>query len=125
MFKIILSFLLSAFLFYPFYNSGELTVCTGGKSQGEFNVVSKKEVDKIIGFDGLSFSLSESELESLISRYRASMICSDTVDGVECFYYYSPSISKIEVVRGKKVNVHVVKANGKITVGIPFIYYGY
>lgn len=118
--KCILSFLLAVLLISPL-SKNEITVCKNGKSQGEFFLSSSVPS----GFDGVSFNLTEKKLAKLLDKYGCEKVHEYSADGVQNVYYYSKKISKIEVVSNKKVNFHVAKANGKITVGVPFIYYGY
>ncbi len=123
MLKIFACLTLLIFSFYPLKIFQGTTVCLGGKSSGEF--VALSSVEKLINCDGVSFCLAEEELLNLLDFYDCKKVYSNDIGGIENAYYYSSKISKKEVVGGKRVNFHVAKSNGKITVGIPFIYYGY
>ena len=104
-------------------SSGKVTVCVGGKSQGEFYAHS--EVYQNMGFDGVSFSLSQAEFENLISSYSFEKIAEFSFENAQILYFYSPKVLKKEVIKGKRVNLHAVKKGETYTVGVPFIYFGY
>jgi hypothetical protein len=125
MLKAIACFCLLTCLIFPFKNfSEEITVCKNGKSSGEF-LVASKDLRSIVNCDGVSFYLTEEELSTLLKFYDCKKVFSQTVLGIENIYFYSNKILKKEVIGGERVNFHVALSNGKIVVGIPFIYYGY
>ncbi|MBO7214209.1 MAG: hypothetical protein J6V66_01795 [Clostridia bacterium] len=125
--KIICALLsLSAVLFLNFpFHSGSVTVCRSGKSQGEFEKTAFCSVKNVVNFEGVSFSLTDAELNSVIKLYDCKKVHLYESGGVLNEYYYSKKISRVEVISGKKVNFHVAKTHGKVTVGVPLIYYGY
>ena len=77
-------------------------------------------------FKGESVVLDDREDKSeIIDYYRACPVFFETVDEIENEYYYSEKISAYITVNGKKVNVHISETDGKIAVGIPFIFGSY
>ena len=117
----VLGLIITACIVFPYPSSA--VACEGGKSQGEFTAV--EDISSLVNFEGLSFNLSNAQLKSVISAYDLKEVKKSEACGVLNIYYYSPKISRIQVIDGKKVNFHVAISDGLITVGVPFIYYGY
>ena len=63
--------------------------------------------------------------QNLVEEVGATLQFVEDVNGVKSFYYYSPKISKVQILNGKKVNLHVAVANNYIKIGSPFICGGY
>ena len=105
---------------------GEAVVVLSGKSGGEFISKQQLTADKVFSLDGSSFNLSsDSDIRLLVEKLNAK-ITHYFYDGeVENYYFFTEKLPKIEVIAGKKVNLHVAKSKGDITVGSPIIYYGY
>ena len=126
MLKVVACLFLAIALFYPIGSfSGEIAVCKGGKSSGEFILANGGEISKIVDFEGVSLSLTKEQIKSFLDGYDCKKVHSYTAGGVENIYYYSKKINKKELIFGKKVNVHIAVSNGEIILGVPFIYYGY
>ena len=100
-------------------------ICIGEKSAGTFKELNQATKIELLQRCGVSFSASEIEALKIIESANATLVYKSNVNGVENYYYYSPYINGKELVKGKKVNLHVAVSNEKVTVGSPLIYYGY
>lgn len=98
-------------------------VVYNGKSSGQIvceRVLPFKQYDGVFkSFD------DEKDYENLIKKYNAKLVLIEETEGVVSEYYYSYSLPYKEVVKGKKVNLHVAKSLNKIVVGSPIIYGSY
>lgn len=103
----------------------EVTISDIDKSSGGFTTANKTEVSRFIGISGVSFSLTQKELKDLIENMRGKKVHSFFDGEILNVYYYSNKIALKEVIKNKRVNIHVAIKKDSITVGIPFIYYGY
>lgn len=63
--------------------------------------------------------------EKLREKFGAAFVFGEKVSGVENEYYFSSLIPAYITVNGKKINFHVAKRDGAVTVGIPFIFGSY
>lgn len=61
----------------------------------------------------------------LLNKYNAKLVCVEELDGITNYYYYSKKLPKIEVVKDKKVNIHIAISLETIVVGSPIIYGAY
>lgn len=103
----------------------DVTVTSGGKSAGQFLTVSKENFSEFINADGVSFSVTESTLKTILEKTACERTHSFYDGEILNVYYYSERIPVKEVISNKRVNVHVAISDNGIKVGIPFIYYGY
>ena len=63
--------------------------------------------------------------QNLANEIGATLQFVEEVNGVVSYYYYSQKIPKMQMLNGKKINLHVAVANNYIKIGSPFIYGGY
>ena len=98
-------------------------VVYSGKSLGQMQ---EKLVLPLNKFDGVFKSYSvDTDYCELVKKYNAKLIFIEKTDGVISKYYYSNSIPYKEIIKGKKVNLHIAISNSQITIGTPIIYGGY
>ena len=71
-------------------------------------------------FDGNLFSE-----EDFIKYFGAEVVKREVLPQTEIIYAYSNKIKVYKVLFNSKVNVHIAVSNGKIKVGIPFIFDGF
>lgn len=104
---------------------GEVTISNKEKSAGDFLTAYKTDASSFIDANGVSFSLTDSELSELLKDIKCKKVHAFFDGEILNVYYYSNKIPIKEVIKNQRVNVHVAISNQKITVGIPIIYYGY
>ncbi len=103
----------------------EVTVCNDDKSAGNFITANNLTVSSFVNASGVCFNLEEKELDCLLKSVGAKKVHSFFDGEILNVYYYSNKISKKEVIKRKRVNIHVAISNNNLKVGIPLIYYGY
>ncbi len=104
---------------------GEVIISDLNKSAGSFTTANKLDVSSFINASGVSFNLTQGEVDSLIENARGKKVHSFFDGEILNVYYYSNKIAVKEVIKNKRVNIHVAIKKEEITVGIPIIYYGY
>ena len=67
----------------------------------------------------------ECDVDGLLKKYAATLQKTEYVDGVTCYYCYSPRLGGGVNLFGKRINLHVAVAQYGYMVGYPFIYGGY
>lgn len=60
--------------------------------------------------------------KSVVERYGAKLVFSETVDGIVINYYFSEKLNGAVDVGGKKVNLQTAVSGGALTVGTPMIF---
>ncbi len=74
---------------------------------------------------GESFYATKNEEKRLLRTYMATFVFSEDGENYRSEYYYTPLIHNCVIIKGKKINIHVVKKNDVIKIGTPFIFEGY
>ncbi|MBO5926155.1 MAG: hypothetical protein J6Q38_01165 [Clostridia bacterium] len=62
------------------------------------------------------------DYEKLIKNLNAKLVIKENLDGLTCFYYYSKKLPEVEIIKGKKVNLHIAVSNNRTVIGSPIIY---
>ena len=60
--------------------------------------------------------------KELIKTKKAILVFCEEVQGITCEYYYSPQIFNYVIIKGKRVNLHLVKTNKGIKIGSPLVF---
>ncbi len=103
------------------YNASEVVFATS-YSSGEFIKGNILEVSSQFSSTGFSFETTNLKF---LEKLDAKKVYSSTTCGVENIYYYSSKIAKFELIKKRRVNIHVAKNGNIVKVGVPLIYYGY
>lgn len=67
----------------------------------------------------------KSFVDEVLTTLDAVKVCSETIDGIVCDYYYSSNIYSYVLIGRKRVNLHVVYCEQGITVATPLAFGGY
>ncbi len=85
-----------------------------------------KEVMEVLACQPYSrFSVKTSECESLLTRFIATLVCEEEVNGDIVLYYYSPVLENYVLIAGERVNLQVSKDGEVATIGYPMIDIGF
>ena len=104
----------------PFINANSIT-CVGGKSSGEF-------INSLVFYknDGYQITLQKNQISfNFLNELKCEKVCSERVNGITNYYFYSDKLMKKEVINGNIVNIHIAVANNYVTIGYPIIYGSY
>ena len=105
----------------PFILGENVVTCVGGKSSGSF----------ISGFyfcdsDGYCVTLTEKQkVFDFIKNLNCKQVYTEEISGITNYYLYTDKLPKKQVVKGKKVNIHLAIKEDSVTLGYPFIYGSY
>ena len=103
--------------------SSSFEICIGEKSNGSFYTVNNLSYGLFNGITGESCTVDENYTEEyVISFFNAEKVFVERVENLTITYYFSPSINKVEIINGKKVNLQTCKSNNYLKVGSPLIY---
>lgn len=61
----------------------------------------------------------EDDLAETLKELKAEKLFSESGEDFDCEYYFSPRIARYTVIKGVRVNLHVTRKNGIITIGTP------
>lgn len=112
----------------PAFAEGESYTFYLGESSSARAVPSRSPVlDKLIlgGVKGESVVYDGERYEELRSRYRATLLFREDLDGVTNYYLYSPLLGDPLLLNGCSVNLHIAVRGGKTAAGTPVIFGGY
>ena len=62
---------------------------------------------------------SEENLIKTLKDLKAEKLFSESGENFDCEYYYSPRIARFTIIKDRRVNLHVTRRNGVITIGTP------
>ena len=104
----------------PCISNKSTVTCVGGKSSGSF----------IGGItfcenDGYLVTLNYSDAFKFVNKLNCTQVCSQEVDGISIYYFYTDKLPKKQIVNDKKINIHLAVKGDVVTLGYPFIYGSY
>ena len=85
----------------------------------------KSKVALVKSSDAVQFYAQQCELAAMLKRIKFQELSSEEVEGIEVCYGYSPCYPCSIMFDGKKVNVQIAKAGGRVIVGFPMIMTGF
>ena len=93
-------------------------------SSSQIKKVHKNDFRFILGIKGecYIFNINEFCLDEFLKQIEASIIFTESLSNVSCYYAYSPKIKYLETVKGKLINVHIAISETYVKVGCPIIY---
>lgn len=62
---------------------------------------------------------NEENLIKTLKDLKAEKLFSESGENFDCEYYYSPRIARFTIIKDRRVNLHVTRRNGVITIGTP------
>ncbi len=62
---------------------------------------------------------TEEELLKTLKALKAEKLFTESGGNFNCEYYYSPRIARFTIIKDRRVNLHVNRRNGVITIGTP------
>ena len=62
---------------------------------------------------------SEEDLIKTLNDLKAEKLFCESGENFDCEYYYSPRIARFTIIKDRRVNLHVTRRNGVITIGTP------
>ncbi len=61
-------------------------------------------------------------LDDFLDKFSAQIVLVEEVDGLTSYYAYSKDIRYLQVINGKKVNLHVAVGENTVTLATPVVY---
>lgn len=115
---------LSSFIVTNKISAEEMVYTVNGKSSGEF-IKDEISLDKIFLIEGVTIKINDCNIEEKLNLLNAKRVHYFTDGEVENYYFFSEKVHNFEMIKGKKVNIHLAVKEGGVVVGSPIIYYGY
>lgn len=115
---------LSSFIVTNKISAEEMVYTVNGKSSGEF-IKDEISLDKIFLIEGVTIKMNDCDIEEKLNLLNAKRVHYFTDGEVENYYFFSEKVHNFEMIKGKKVNIHLAVKEGGVVVGSPIIYYGY
>jgi hypothetical protein len=115
---------LSSFIVTNKISAEEMVYTINGKSSGEF-IKDEISLDKIFLIEGVTIKMNDCDIEEKLNLLNAKRVHYFTDGEVENYYFFSEKVHNFEMIKGKKVNIHLAVKEGGVVVGSPIIYYGY
>lgn len=115
---------LSSFIVTNKISAEEMVYTVNGKSSGEF-IKDEISLDKIFLIDGVTIKMNDCDIEEKLNLLNAKRVHYFTDGEVQNYYFFSEKVHNFEMIKGKKVNIHLAVKEGGVVVGSPIIYYGY
>ena len=115
---------LSSFIVTNKISAEEMVYTVNGKSSGEF-IKDEISLDKIFLIEGVTIKMNDCDIEKKLNLLNAKRVHYFTDGEVENYYFFSEKVHNFEMIKGKKVNIHLAVKEGGVVVGSPIIYYGY
>jgi|GEM_PF-2486473 len=78
----------------------------------------RKSIESLSGQSATVYTKTAQEIMIDLS---ATTIFTQSVDGIDIYYAYSPRLGGGVTVNGEKINLELAQHNGKVTVGTPLI----
>lgn len=123
--------LAAAFLYFllraPIFEKGNTyTLYYGNSSSAPFEETSFPARKKLFtNVKGESVCYSGDKLSELSEKFRAKLLFSETVCGIENYYFFSPLLGRPCDLFGYPVNLHIAVGGGKTAAGTPLIFGGF
>ena len=104
----------------PFTTSDNTVTCIGGKSSGSF-------ISELVlcDSDGYYATLNKDIVYKFIKTLNCKKVYIEEICGITNYYLYTDKLPKKQVLKGKKVNLHLAVKGDSVTLGYPFIYGSY
>ncbi len=105
----------------PFVSDKNTVTCINGKSSGEF-------INELVFSDSDGYYLtlnSNDNVLEFIKILNCKEVYNESINGIKNYYLYTAKLPKKQIVKGKKVNIHLAINGDKVTIGYPFIYGSY
>lgn len=80
---------------------------------------------EISTYDGGRYLSNEEIAVEIATRYGATILFEETVDGVVSYYAYTSRWQEGLYINGRKVNLHIAIGEGRLAVGTPIIFDGF
>ena len=61
----------------------------------------------------------EDDLDLTLKQLKAEKLFTESGEDFNCEYYFSPRIARFTIINGARINLHVTRKNGVITIGTP------
>lgn len=107
------------------YNNGLLNCGYDGQlSVGKYDTI-KTEAFLISGEHRMDICGDESVAFNVIDNLDATVLFTETVDGIKIFYAYSPRLSYPVTVKDNKINLMVAVSERGVSAGTPLLYGSY
>ena len=86
--------------------------------------VHKKDFKFILGVKGECYTIDVNDfcLDEFLRQLNATIIFTENLSNVDCYYGYSPNIKYLEMVKGRLINVHIAISKSYVKIGCPIIY---
>ncbi len=111
--------------FYLYSNSSNAKMISydieGEKDKVKINSFNIKGESLFLPFQNGQSAVNE-YISSLLTRFNAKIQIIESGDFGDGKYYYSKAIPNYVIIKGKRVNLHVVKSKMGVTVGTPIIF---
>ena len=104
----------------PFIYNDNTVTCINGKSSGSF-------VNGLLfcDNDGCFVTLSKNQAFNFAKNLNCKTVYIEKIGEITNYYFYTDKLLKKQVVKGKKVNIHIAVNGDRVTLGYPFIYGSY
>ena len=80
---------------------------------------------EISSYSGGRCLTSEEIAQEIAAKYDAKILFTERVDGVVCYYAYTPCWRDGLYINGVKVNLHIAVGEARLAVGTPIIFDGF
>ncbi len=84
-----------------------------------------KNLTNVRGESCFFANADESDVEKILLDFSATVLFTETVDGITNYYAYSPNIKYRLNVLGNIINLHIARNQRNIKLGSPIIFGGY
>ena len=85
----------------------------------------KENLNLVKECDAVQFYADEANLDDVLSKIHFQKLYSETIEGIEICYGYSPNFQTSILLDGKKVNVQIAEKDRQVVIGFPMILTGY